>query len=83
MPQPSRQVWDADDEFVRFPGLFRKWELQELIVPGNDYRIESAGETSDGTPLFAVHEGGLAEVPADDGSPGAAGSAAKLAAGVA
>ena len=38
----------------RLPGLFRAWELGRVIEPGADYRIEPAGETTDGAPLIAV-----------------------------
>jgi hypothetical protein len=27
----------------RIPGLFRRWELAELMKPGDDYHIEDAG----------------------------------------
>ena len=39
----------------RIPGLFRRWELAELMKPGEDYHIEDAGRASDGTPLLAVY----------------------------
>ena len=41
-------------EFRRLPGLFRSWELPQLVEPHGDYRIEDAGETEDGAPLFVV-----------------------------
>lgn len=43
------------DEFLRLPGLFRRWELEQVLEPGFDFHIEEAGEASDGTPLFAVY----------------------------
>ena len=43
------------DELLRLPGLFRLWELEQIVEAGNDYRIEDAGAASDGTPLFAVY----------------------------
>jgi hypothetical protein len=45
---------DADD-LLRLPGLFRRWELEQIVEAGNDYRIEDAGTAGDGTPLFAVY----------------------------
>ena len=42
-------------ELYRIPGLFRRWELAEVLEPGNDYHLEDAGTTSDGTPLIAVY----------------------------
>jgi len=44
-----------DDDFVRLPGLFRRWEIEQVIDPGADFHLEEAGEASDGTPLFAVY----------------------------
>ena len=45
---------DADD-LLRLPGLFRRWEFEQIVEAGTDYRIEDAGTASDGTPLFAVY----------------------------
>jgi hypothetical protein len=42
-------------DLLRLPGLFRLWELEQIVEAGNDYRIEDAGTASDGTPLFAVY----------------------------
>ena len=39
----------------RIPGLFRRWELAQLIAAGEAYRIEDAGTTEDGAPLLAVY----------------------------
>ena len=44
-----------DDDFVRIPGLFRRWELSEVIEVGADFHLEDAGEAADGTPLIAVY----------------------------
>jgi hypothetical protein len=41
----------------RLPGLFRRWELAQIIEAGRDYRVEDAGEAADGTLLFAVYCG--------------------------
>ena len=43
------------DEFVRLPGLFRRWELEHVVSPGIDFHLEEAGTASDGTPLFALY----------------------------
>ncbi|NNB92507.1 hypothetical protein HJC10_00410 [Corallococcus exiguus] len=45
----------TDDDFVRLPGLFRRWEIEQVVDPGVDFHLEKAGESSDGTPLFAVY----------------------------
>lgn len=39
----------------RLPGLFRRWELGQVIEAGKDYRVEHAGSASDGTTLYAVY----------------------------
>ncbi|MBI3184649.1 MAG: hypothetical protein HYZ28_21135 [Myxococcales bacterium] len=43
------------EQFIRLPGLFRRWEIEQVLVPGSDFHIEEAGDASDGTPLFAVY----------------------------
>ena len=42
------------DAFRRLPGLFRRWELIEILRPGVHYHLEHAGSMQDGTPLLAV-----------------------------
>jgi hypothetical protein len=44
----------AMELFQRVPGLYRAWDLGLLIEPGHSYRIEDAGRTADGQPLFMV-----------------------------
>jgi len=43
------------EEFIRIPGLFHRWELQQVVKPGADFYIESAGTLTDGTLLLAVY----------------------------
>jgi hypothetical protein len=43
-------------ELRRLPGLFRRWELSQVLEAGEDYRIEDAGLAEDGTQLFAVYK---------------------------
>jgi len=43
------------EQFIRLPGLFRRWEFEQVLEPGSDFHIEEAGEASDGTLLFAVY----------------------------
>ena len=45
-------------QFVRLPGLLRRWEIERVLEPGADYRVEEAGMARDGTPLFAVYRCG-------------------------
>ena len=48
MKEPER------DDFLRLPGLYRAWELGEIMAPGRRYRIESAGLDAGGMALIAV-----------------------------
>jgi hypothetical protein len=43
------------EDFMRLPGLYRRWEIDRVIEPGMDFHLEEAGTASDGTPLFAVY----------------------------
>ena len=42
-------------ELVRIPGLYRRWELPEVLRNHRTYRIEKAGTHEDGTPLVAIY----------------------------
>ncbi len=44
-------------ELERVPGLFRRWELAQVLEPGCDYRLEDAGETDGGARLIAIYRG--------------------------
>jgi hypothetical protein len=46
---------DTDPDWVRLPGLFRRWEFEQIVEPGVDFHLEEAGTASDGTPLFALY----------------------------
>lgn len=35
------------DDYVRLPGLYRRWEIERLLEPGTDFHIEEAGTASD------------------------------------
>ncbi|HHH31715.1 MAG TPA: hypothetical protein ENK57_25660 [Polyangiaceae bacterium] len=43
------------DAFLRLPGLFRRWEVEQVLDAGHEFHIEEAGTASDGTQLFAVY----------------------------
>lgn len=55
----DRHPWstpaEEPDEFLRLPGLFRRWEIEQVLDAGHDFHIEEAGTASDGTQLFAVY----------------------------
>lgn len=60
MPMLAQQMnldlaLDSLDDFVRIPGLLRRWEIEQVVSPGAEYRIEEAGELSDKTQVFAVY----------------------------
>jgi hypothetical protein len=42
-------------DFLRIPGLFRRWELQQVVTTGPEFHIEPGGQLSDGTQLFAIY----------------------------
>ena len=48
-------------ELVRVPGLYRRWELPEILKNHRAYRIESAGAHGDGTPLVAIYADGCGD----------------------
>jgi hypothetical protein len=48
-------------EMVRIPGLYRRWELPEILKNHHAFRIEDAGAHQDGTPLVAIYA--AADVP--------------------
>jgi hypothetical protein len=43
------------DDLVRLPGLYRRWELQQLAEPDTELYIEPAGTSADGTCLLSVY----------------------------
>lgn len=48
---------DASDStrYERVPGLLRRWELEDVITAGFEYRVEEAGQDRAGCPLFALY----------------------------
>jgi hypothetical protein len=57
------QIQDEGPQLRRLPGLYRRWEVAELLMAGEDYRLEDAGSTIYGTPLVAVYRREPAEAP--------------------
>jgi len=45
----------VSDEFLRLPGLFRRWEFEQVVEGSDEFHISSAGTTEDGTELFIVY----------------------------
>ena len=54
--EDDRYASPDSKDFIRLPGLFRRWEIDQVLESGSDFHIEDAGETSDGSPLFAVYQ---------------------------
>lgn len=42
-------------ELIRVPGLYRAWELPQLLRLNEVFQIEDAGTHSDGSPLLAIY----------------------------
>ena len=51
------------------PGLFRRWEFNQVIEAGEDFRIEEAGSSSDGATLFAIYRS-ISNAPAGEKTEG-------------
>ncbi len=44
-----------DEEWLRLPGLFRRWEFAEVIDAGDEYLVQQAGHDESGGSLFAIY----------------------------
>jgi len=45
----------ASEEFLRLPGLFRRWEFEQVIEGSDEFHIKADGATDDGTQLYSVY----------------------------
>lgn len=54
-PLPPGVPIPKPDDFIRIPGLFQRFELQQVVKPGPEFYLESGGKLTDGTQLFAVY----------------------------
>lgn len=43
-------------DYLRLPGLLRRWEIEQALTAGHNYYIEESGSTSDGVQLYAVYQ---------------------------
>ena len=43
------------DHYIRLPGLFRRWEFEQVIQGSDEFHITATGTAQDGTELFTVH----------------------------
>jgi hypothetical protein len=56
MREQCPRVTETDSrEWLRLPGLFRRWEFEQVISIGEDFRFEEAGKAEDGTRLYAIY----------------------------
>jgi hypothetical protein len=69
--EPKETPSVSPTAFLRIPGLFRRWEIEQVLEPGADFHLEEAGAASDGTPLYAVFRR-QAEPPHDRAAEGGA-----------
>ena len=46
----------APASWDRIPGLFRRWELEQVIDTGFEYRVEKSGEDDTGMKLYAIYK---------------------------
>jgi hypothetical protein len=46
---------DADREWLRLPGLFRRWEFEQVIDVDEEFLVEEAGHDEQGMSLFAIY----------------------------
>jgi len=45
----------ADHEWRRLPGLFRRWEFEQVIDVDEEFLVEEAGHDEHGMALFAIY----------------------------
>jgi hypothetical protein len=43
------------DHYLRLPGVFRRWEFEQVIQGNDEFHIRAAGRAGDGTELFTVY----------------------------
>ena len=53
--RPDDRPCTISDDFLRLPGLFRRWEFEQVIEGSEEFHITAAGTTEDGTELFVVY----------------------------
>lgn len=53
-PQPTARA-APEHEWLRLPGLFRRWEFQQVIDVDEEFLVEEAGHDEGGGSLFAIY----------------------------
>jgi len=52
-------------EYHRIPGLYRRWELEQIIEPNFEYYVEEHGRDEAGVDLYSIYK----RVPKDIAPP--------------
>ena len=47
----SKPVVRPADDLMRLPGLFRRWEFEQVIQIGSEFVVDEAGAAADGSRL--------------------------------
>jgi len=53
-PAPAAKA-GADHDWLRLPGLFRRWEFEQVIGVDEEFLVEEAGHDAQGLSLFAIY----------------------------
>jgi hypothetical protein len=56
----------VSEDYLRLPGLFRRWEFEQVIQGSDEFHVSAAGKAADGAELFTVY---YRERQAPGGSP--------------
>lgn len=53
-PAPAARS-GAEHQWLRLPGLFRRWEFEQVIDVDEEFLVEEAGHDEQGLALFAIY----------------------------
>ena len=53
-PAPAARA-GAEHQWLRLPGLFRRWEFEQVIDVDEEFLVEEAGHDEQGLALFAIY----------------------------
>lgn len=52
---PTAPAPAAEYQWLRLPGLFRRWEFEQVIDVDEEFLVEEAGHDEQGMALFAIY----------------------------
>ena len=55
-PMPTRPTDPEEEQFCRVAGLYRSWDVSDVIRTGGRFLLESTGETTEGETLFHIYQ---------------------------